>query len=227
MFLRRNPAHVDQNRFPAKPDLACASKGNSFSGHFAQASAKIGAMPQQFETTRFETPKSDSPGILLLDTFLQPLYMNDEAASILSYPQATRGNGHGAYFLKQSIDALLPQRNGSSDPQFPGEFASGRRHYQVRVFTLKSNLQGHSGPTLAVLLERNREHPDLLRAARRFHLTERETGALELLMQGYTTKQIACRMDISPNTAKAFLRSVMFKSGAFNRSGILAKVLQL
>ncbi|HEX2666412.1 MAG TPA: helix-turn-helix transcriptional regulator [Candidatus Acidoferrum sp.] len=82
-------------------------------------------------------------------------------------------------------------------------------------------------PTLAVLLERNRPHPDLLRAARRFHLTQRETAALELLMQGYTTKQIACRMDISPNTAKAFLRSVMFKSGAFNRAGILAKVLQL
>lgn len=92
---------------------------------------------------------------------------------------------------------------------------------------MKSNLQGHAGPTLAVLLERNREHPDLLQAARRFHLTERETAALELLMLGSTTKQIACRMDISPNTAKAFLRSVMFKSGAFNRAGILAQVLQL
>jgi DNA-binding CsgD family transcriptional regulator len=153
--------------------------------------------------------------------------MNDEAVSILSYPQTPRGNGHGAYFLKQRIDSLLPQRNGSSDPRFSSVFASGRRHYQVRVFTLKSNFQGHLRPTLAVLLERNRPHPDLLRAARRFHLTQRETAALELLMQGYTTKQIACRMDISPNTAKAFLRSVMFKSGAFNRAGILAKVLQL
>lgn len=92
---------------------------------------------------------------------------------------------------------------------------------------MKSNLQGHAGPTLAVLLESNREHPDLLRAGRRFHLTQRETAALELLMLGCTTKQIACRMDISPNTAKAFLRSVMFKSGAFNRAGILAQVLQL
>lgn len=70
MFLRRNPAHVDQNRFPVKPDLVCASKGDSFSGHFAQASAKIGAIPQQFETTRFETPKSDSPGIFLLSSSL-------------------------------------------------------------------------------------------------------------------------------------------------------------
>ena len=95
----------------------------------------------------------------------------------------------------------------------------------MRVFALKSN-QDHLGPTMAVLLERKREHLDLLRAAREFHLTKREKEALELLMQGFTAKQIASRMDISPNTAKAFLRSVMFKTGASDRSGILAKILQ-
>jgi len=227
MLLTRDPAHVHQNRFPEKPGLACASEDNSFSRHLAQLSANIGAIREQFETTRLETAKSDSSGLLLLDTSLRLLYVNDEAVSILSYPQAPGGNGHGAYFLKQRIDSLLPQRNGSSDPRFSDELVSGRRHYQVRVFALKSNLQSHSGPTLAVLLERRREHPDLLRAARKFHLTQRETAVLELLMQGYATKQIACRMDISPNTAKAFLRSITFKSGASDRAGILAKVLQL
>lgn len=98
-----------------------------------------------------------SPGLLLLDTFLRPIYVNDEAVSILSYPQAPRGNGHRAYFLKQRIDSLPPRRNGSRDPKFSGEFASGRRRYQVRVFAMKSNSQNHSGPTLAVLLERNRK----------------------------------------------------------------------
>lgn len=185
MFFTRNPAQVYQNLFPVKPDLVCASKGNSFSGHFAQASAKIAAIPQQFET-----PKSDSPALLLLGAFLQPLYMNDEAVSILFYPQTPRGDGHGAYFLKQRIDPPLPRRNGSSDPKFSGELASGRRRYQVRVFAMKSNLQGHAAPTLAVLLERNREHPDLLRAARRFRLTQRETAALEL------------RCDTQPSGAK-------------------------
>lgn len=219
MSLTRHPAQVHQNRSSEKPDLACATKGNGFS-----RPSKIGAIPQQFETKGFET--SDSPGLLLLDTSLRLLYVNDEAVAILCYPQVPGGNGHGAYFLKQRIDSLL-QRNGSPNPEFPGELASGRRHYQVRVFAMKSKWQGHAGPTLAVLLERNQEHRDLLRAARRFHLTLRETAALELLMQGYTTKQIACRMDISPNTAKTFLRSVMFKSGASNQAGILAKVLQL
>ena len=226
MLSKRDPAHVQQKRVPAKPGLVSASNGNGSSRHLAEASPKIGAIRQPFETSRFETPKSDSPGLLLLDTLFRPLYLNDEAVSILSYPQDPRGNGHVADFL-QRIDSLLFRRNGSPDPKFSGEFASGRRHYQVRVSALKSNLQDRAGPTLAVLLQRNREHPDLLRTARKFHLTQRETAALELLMQGYTTKQIACRMGISPNTAKAFLRSVMFKSGASDRVGILAKILQL
>ena len=223
----RVPAHVHQTRFLVKSGLASESKGNGLAGHVAQAVAKIAAIPQEFETPRFETPKSDSAGLLLLDNRLRPLYVNDEAVSILCYPRTPRGNGDVANFLKQRIDAMLPKRNGSPDPTFSSEFASGRRHYQVRVLALKCNLENLLGPTVAVLLERKREHPDVLRAARKFHLTEREKEALELLMQGYTTRQIASRMDISPNTAKAFLRSVMFKTGASNRAGILAKILQL
>jgi len=223
----RVPAHVHQTRFSVKSGLASESKGDGLAGHFVRAGAKTGAITQQFETPRFATSKADSPGFLLLDNRLRPLYVNDEAVSIICYPRSLRGNGDVANFLKHRINSMLPERKDSPDPTFSGEFASGRRHYQVRVFALKCNLENHSGPILAVLLERKREHPDVLRAARKFHLTEREKEALELLMQGCTTKQIASRMDISPNTAKAFLRSVMFKTEASNRSGILAKILQL
>ena len=223
----RVPAHVDQTRLSVKRGLASESEGDGLAGHVAQAGAKIAAIAQQFETPRFAISKPDSPGFLLLDNRLRPLYVNEEAVSILCYPRSPLGNGDVANFLKQRIDSMLPKRNGSTDPTFSSEFASGRRHYQVQVFALKCNLRNHVGPTLAVLLERKREHRDLLRAARKFHLTEREKEALEFLMQGWTTKQIASRMDISPNTAKAFLRSVMFKTGASNRAGILAKILQL
>jgi len=34
-------------------------------------------------------------------------------------------------------------------------------------------------------------------------------------------------MDISPNTAKVFLRSVMIKVGAENRTGIIGRILQV
>jgi len=67
---------------------------------------------------------------------------------------------------------------------------------------------------------------DVIQAAQKFHLTQRETEALELLMRGYNTKEIAEQMDISPNTAKTFLRSIMFKTKARGRSGILVNILQ-
>jgi hypothetical protein len=133
------------------------------------------------------------------------LLNQDGAVSILSYRRTQRGNGDVINFLKQRIDSMLAKRKDAPDPTFSSEYASGRRHYQVRVFALKCNLENHAGPTLAVLLERKREHPDLLHAARKFHLTEREKEGLELLMQEYTTGQIASGMDISPNHCEGLL----------------------
>jgi DNA-binding CsgD family transcriptional regulator len=58
-----------------------------------------------------------------------------------------------------------------------------------------------------------------------FELTRREKETVELLIQGLTSKEIATRMQISPNTVKAFLRIVMVKMGVSTRSGILGKVI--
>ncbi len=172
-------------------------------------------------------PNSDSPGLLLLDRFLRPLYANEKAVSILCYPKSPRRNKRLGHFLVHRIDSLLSMQDGSLSSRVSNEFASGKRHYQVRVFKLKPHLRNSLAPTLAVLLERkHRASLDLLQIGQKFRLTQRQTEALGHLMQGYTTKQIARRMEISPNTAKSFLSSVMFKSKACNRSGILAKVMQ-
>jgi DNA-binding NarL/FixJ family response regulator len=81
---------------------------------------------------------------------------------------------------------------------------------------------------MAVLLERNRRASlDLSQISRRFRLTQRQSEALELLMHGYTTRQIASRMRVSPNTAKTFLSYVMYKTGACSRAAVLAKLLQI
>ena len=172
-------------------------------------------------------PISDSPGLLLLNRFLRPLYANEEAVSILCFPKSSRRNKRLGHFLVHRIDSLVSKQDGSLSSKFSDEIASGKRRYQVRAFKLKPHLRNSLGATFAVLLERKpRASLDLLQIGQEFRLTQRETEALGLLMQGYTTRQIASRMDISPNTAKTFLRSIMFKTGACDRSGILAKVMQ-
>jgi DNA-binding CsgD family transcriptional regulator len=40
-----------------------------------------------------------------------------------------------------------------------------------------------------------------------------------------TSKEIATRLEISPNTVKAFVRLVMVKMGVTTRSGIVGKLL--
>ena len=61
----------------------------------------------------------------------------------------------------------------------------------------------------------------------RFGLTSREQETVQFLLEGLTSKEIAQRMKISPNTVKAFIRLVMVKMGVSTRSGIIGKIVGL
>ena len=62
--------------------------------------------------------------------------------------------------------------------------------------------------------------------SRRFGLTAREEETVQLLVEGLTSKEIAMRMKISPNTVKGFIRLIMVKMNVFTRSGIIGKILE-
>jgi len=174
--------------------------------------------------------ESLAAGFLLLDASLRPIYVSEEALAILAYPGVPSKNKGFDNFLQSRIRSLVPSNghhNGFSPSKFLNEVASGKRRYQLRAFSVKSNLGIGRGPAIALLLERNpREALNLERVARKFRLTQRERETVDLLIQDLSTKQIASRMNISPNTAKAFLRSVMLKVRAENRTGIIGKILQ-
>jgi DNA-binding CsgD family transcriptional regulator len=61
----------------------------------------------------------------------------------------------------------------------------------------------------------------------RFGLTTRERETVQFLLEGFTSKEIASRMNISPNTVKAFIRMVMVKTGVSTRSGIIGRIVGL
>jgi two-component system nitrate/nitrite response regulator NarL len=60
--------------------------------------------------------------------------------------------------------------------------------------------------------------------AEQFRLSQRERETVEYLLHGLTSKEIATRMNISPNTVKVFVRLIMVKMGASTRSGIVGKI---
>jgi DNA-binding CsgD family transcriptional regulator len=208
------------------PDNPSVRFGGVSAGHFRHAIHK--------STWNGHTPgnghgEPPTTGFLLLDASLRPIFASDEALAILAYPEVPSKQGFNN-FVQSRIRSLVSSNgnhNGFSPFKFLNEVASGKRRYQLRAFSVKSNLGIGRGPAVAVLLERNYDGGlNLESVARKFRLTRRERETVDLLLQDLNTKQIADRMCISPNTAKAFLRSVMIKVGAENRTGIIGRILR-
>lgn len=169
---------------------------------------------------------ASTPGLVLMDSNLKPLYANAQAVKILAYPRDGRMAGSLEKLVLEKVQTALPKLRSRARSSFLAGFQSGRRHYICRLFSLQRSSGKNSHHFVALLLERNRASLHVLQMARAFHLTQREREAVEYLAHGLTSKEIADRMGISPNTVKAFLRLVMVKTGTSTRSGIVGKFIQ-
>lgn len=186
-----------------------------------------------FDTAEFgfqngPTMSASMEGFLLLDPQLHPVYASSGAIEILVYPENPREVRSLEAHLGERVRALLLKKKSDPAAGFASEFKSGRRRYSCRVFSLTAQ-SGDSDDQArtAILIERShRVFADSMQLAEKFNLTPRERETLAYLMQGLTSKEIAARMDISPNTVKAFLRLIMVKMGTTTRSGIVGRIFQ-
>jgi DNA-binding CsgD family transcriptional regulator len=79
---------------------------------------------------------------------------------------------------------------------------------------------------VVLMLERkSHEQLNMAEIAKRFGLTPREQETARLLGEGLTSKEIAIRMNISPNTVNSFVRLMMVKMGVSSRSAIIGKIV--
>ena len=166
------------------------------------------------------------PGLVLVDTDSSPIYINDEAVTILAFPRDPASTQSIKKLLVQRVQSVFANIKDGSQSSFVARIESGKRHYLCRFFSISRSSPGKHEPAMALLLERNARSVDLLEKADEFHLTHREGEAVHLLAQGLTSKEIASRMGISPNTVKAFLRLAMVKTGVSTRSGIIGRFLR-
>jgi len=171
-------------------------------------------------------PFRSTAGFLLLDPSLRATEFNAEAIRVLSYPDDVANVRHPEVFLAGKIRESLLSRKPSRESSVVTEFRSGRRRYLCRAFLVDSDGKGPSHSRIAVLLERaSFGLIPLSPISEQFNLTRRERGALEYLLQGLSNKEIANRMNVSPNTVKAFLRLIMLKMEVSSRSAIVAKIM--
>jgi DNA-binding CsgD family transcriptional regulator len=170
-------------------------------------------------------PSRSAAGFLLLDSSLNPISFNTEAIQILGYPELAK-LWPTEVFLCEKIRSTLLSGRPVGDAPFVTEFRSGRRHYFCRAFLVDAHSTDPSHPSIAVLLERGPSGLIALsQVSQQFNLTQREGEALAYLLQGLSGKEIANRMDISPNTVKTFMRMIMIKTGASSRSAVVGKII--
>jgi DNA-binding CsgD family transcriptional regulator len=174
---------------------------------------------------RGASTSSNAAGFALVDSLFKPKFMNAEAVAILTYPNAQRNERAIEEYLSGKIKSLFSKQRGASEPAFVKRVQSGRRSYHCRTFPV-APLCDAGQFTTAILFERNGQPQDLRRVADGFSLSQREREVVQFLVLGLTTKEIAARMGISPNTVKTFLRLVMVKINVTTRSGIVGKFLQ-
>jgi DNA-binding CsgD family transcriptional regulator len=174
-----------------------------------------------------QAEQDSETGLLLLDSGDRPVYANPEAIRILVYPREPDKVQSLASRLADLTRSIVVDDRVPTRLPCARELISGKRHYLCRIFDLATGSKGSRMPAAVVLIERAHQVPFLVSSiAEHFKLTPREKETVGLLLGGLTSKEIAQRMQISPNTVKAFLRLVMIKMGVSNRPAILGKIFQ-
>jgi DNA-binding CsgD family transcriptional regulator len=174
------------------------------------------------------------PGLIVVDASLGVISSNSEAVRILTFPDPPDKMQRLGASLAGKIRSMFVEKR----PPFRmvNEFRSAKRTYFCRSFPLQilehangSNSKHGSSPSpgwLLVMLERaSNESVTIAELSERFGLTLREQETVKYLLEGLTSKEIAQRMEISPNTVKAFIRLVMVKLNVSTRSGIIGKIV--
>jgi DNA-binding CsgD family transcriptional regulator len=167
-------------------------------------------------------------GVMVVDAGLRVVASNPEVLQILAFPERPEQISNLDIWLANKVRSKLADRQSPSG--IASEVQSARRTYLCRSFPLepvenhKDNL-AQSGRLLILMIERkSNEAATIVEVSERFGLTRREQETVQFLLEGFTSKEIAQRMNISANTVKAFIRLVMAKMDVSTRSGIVGKV---
>jgi DNA-binding CsgD family transcriptional regulator len=166
-------------------------------------------------------PKS---GVVLMDMSLQLIASDQGAAQILEAEQPVNP-------AREDLGLVIPEgilreirnrtQTGTSDRTL--YFLIGRRKYRCRSYLLRPKLKP---AIMAVHFDTEELTSDpIAPIAAEYGLTDREHESLRGIALGLTNKELADRMQISPNTAKAHVRLIMLKLGVTTRGAILGRIL--
>ncbi len=188
-------------------------------------------MPEkEKKTRRTANEKVNTPpvlacdGIVIVDERFRPIALDRGAEGILAdLSRHSRPDGNTLPpILIKMLSASPDQHSDGAQMQI----TSANREYSCRTITIKPQNGPMTQPLFALYLKREISVAEAVhQLSLEYHLTDREQETLIGVSMGLTSKELAARMNISPNTVKAFLRLIMLKMGTTTRAGVVGKLL--
>lgn len=163
-------------------------------------------------------------GLVLMDLSMRPIAIDQGAAAIFNYRPRS---GAPANWIPQELLSSIRGRSPSDLASVNTRCRIGASDYFCRSYIMESPDGFLAQPIMALHFEKDLSTADAIDdIAARYHLTRREQEVLVGISSGgLTNKELAVRMNISPNTVKLFLRLAMIKMGVTTRAGLVAKIL--
>jgi DNA-binding CsgD family transcriptional regulator len=165
-------------------------------------------------------------GVVVVDPCFNLIAVDAGARAILNELAGKSDNGETPVALPSELRDLLNGRRVDGLATLNTRLSAGKSEYMCRWFALKQPNDANAESMLVLHLKREVSVIDTVhQVGRDYHLTDREQEALIGVAMGLTSKELAERMNVSPNTIKAFLRLIMLKMGASTRAGVVGKLL--
>ena len=161
-----------------------------------------------------------------MDLSLRVIACDRGAAAILNRANQPKAQAGHVPRLPEELVDMLRRREFADHAPSRGCIRIGHSEYVCRAYLVEGNGGRLTESIVALHLERDLSASEAAsEAGVRYQLTGRELEALEGILMGLGNKEVAERMNISPNTVKAFLHLIMIKMGVATRAGIVVKVL--
>src|ERR1022692_1192404 len=165
-------------------------------------------------------------GIIQTDDSLRLIASDSRAAAILNDVSEHDGaDGLRLGITREISDALL-SRTPEDWPGIRVRFFGRRHNYHCTMHQLEPRNGVLKQKVITFHLQREASpNGAILQIVSRCGLTPREEAVLGGISTGLTTKEVAQRLNISPNTVKTYLHSIMLKLGVTTRAAIVGKLL--
>lgn len=165
-------------------------------------------------------------GLILTDLSLKPLALDGGAAAILNQSETPGTQQKPGSSIPKEIVEVLSKRDLANLSPAQIHFRLGGSDYLCHAFRVEPGHSLWKQPVLALHLEKTAAASDPVSdVIHKYNLTAREAEVLRGISSGLVTKDLANRLEISPNTVKAFLRLIMVKMGVTTRAELFAKIL--